>query len=300
MRVQNFGKGESLLLLATFIWGLSFIAQVEGMNGVGPFMFVAIRFLLGALALGALFFVPFFRQLPGQALDIKSAVPTALIGLFLWLGSAFQQVGLQYTSIANASFITSTYIIIVPVAGFLFRQPPTTWQIVGAFITLFGVALLSFGDAYVTREPFEFHWGDVLQLIGAFFWAAQIWCLSVFAGKYNNLHLAIWQSFVCGVLSLVAALVFEVNTLQSALSVWPWLLFAGIIASGLAYSAQVFGQRTVPPARAVFIFCLEAVFATIAGVLLLGQGVSVVALGGCGFVLAGIFVAQYRALSNAR
>lgn len=286
--------GELLLLIATLIWGLSFIAQVQGMVGVGPFMFVAVRFLLGAIALSCLLFVPFFRQLPGRSLTWTSLLPTAAIGSFLWLGSAFQQVGLQYTSVANASFITSAYIVIVPLAGFFFRSPPLPQHLYGALITMIGVACLSFGDAYIQQEPLRLSWGDLLQFLGAFFWAAQIWCLSYFVGRFNNLHLAIWQSLVCGILSFCAALILEENSVEALIQVWPSLLFAGVVASGIAYGLQVFGQRTVPPGRAVFIFCLEAVFATLAAALFLAQDVSWAQIVGCLVMLIGIYCAQKK------
>lgn len=292
--VQHKYFGEILLLSATLIWGVTFIAQVKGMQGVGPHMFNAIRFLLGAFTLALLLPVPFFKRIDGAVLDWRALLPTALIGTFLFLGATLQQVGLQYTSVANASFITSTYIVIVPLAGFLFAKPATGRQIFGAIITFIGVVILSQNSIESSAVITPLNWGDFLELLGAFFWAAQIWCLSLFVGRYNNLHLAIWQSLVCGVLALLCALIFEENSWTGIWSAWPSLLFAGILSSGLAYTLQVFGQKTVAPGRAVFIFCLEAVFATIAGIILLNESVTLILMLGCVIIFAGIGVAQRR------
>jgi len=258
------------------------------MSQLGPFMFIALRFLLGALALCPLFLLAFFKNQPLLNMTFADLWPTSIIGVCLFGGAALQQIGLQYTSVANAGFITSSYIVLVPLIGFAVKSPPTFAQCIGAAVTFVGVGVLS------VNGELGFNRGDLYQLLGAFFWASQIWVLSLYARRFNNLHIAVWQSLVCGVLALAIALIFETTTVVNVIAVWPSLVFAGVMSSGIAYGLQVFGQQFVAANKAVFILSLESVVATICGVYFLSQAFTIQTMIGCCIILFGLYVAHTR------
>ena len=120
-------RQSALLLLTAAIWGSAFVAQQTGMDYVGPFTFNAARNLLGGLTLLPL--IVFFssrkkRTLPPDASSENGTQPKTLwaggilCGIALFVASTLQQIGIQYTTVGKAGFITALYIVLVPVCGF--------------------------------------------------------------------------------------------------------------------------------------------------------------------------------------
>jgi drug/metabolite transporter (DMT)-like permease len=240
-------------------------AQIEGMKSLGPYTFMAFRYTLGLLAaLPLLFFVK-------REVNHKSA--TALrggvaAGVLLFLGSAFQQVGLQDTTATNSGFITSLYLVIVPVMA-LFLGQRAKWNVwVGAGIAAVGLYWLSFSNP---EKPMTLHSGDTLQLAGAFVWAAHVLCIGWFALRADGIRLALIQFASCAALSWLAVLCYESFTAAAVLAAMPSLLFAGVLSTALALNLQIIGQRHVPPARAALIMSTECIFAAVGGWLWLGD-----------------------------
>lgn len=195
-------------------------------------------------------------------------------------------MGLLYTSAAKAGFITGLYLILVPVLGLLLRHTTgiTTWM--GAGLAVMGLYLLSI------NADFSMSYGDLLQFIGALFWAVHILLIDHFSGRVNPLKLSSAQFAVCGVLSLLVSLCFEQPNMSNVLAAWQPVLYAGLVSVGVAYTLQVVGQRTANPAHAAIILSLESVFAAIGGVWLLNESLSGRAWLGCGLMLSGMLVSQ--------
>jgi len=290
---QSTLRSDSLLLLTSLIWGLAFVAQRVGMDYVGPFIFNGIRFALGALVI-----LPFIFMSKKQA--AASNQPTAnskyliyggiILGLSVFGGATLQQYGLVYTTAGNAGFITGLYVVFVPILGLLRRQFPhfTVW--IAALFAVIGLYFLS------VTENFTLVFGDMLVLIGAVFWAAHVVIIGVMSPKVNALKLALIQYLVCSVLSLIVAFSIESNTLDGVIQATIPILYGGILSVGIAYTLQVIAQKKAPPAHAAIILSLEAVFAAIGGWLILNEQLGNRQILGCGLMLLGMLVAQYRSL----
>jgi drug/metabolite transporter (DMT)-like permease len=300
MNTQTLRSNLMLLLTAT-IWGLAFVAQRIGVAYVGPFTFNGIRFALGSLSLVPLVLFlngkPSSREpqdgLPDRG-SLRVVVPAGLIaGLVLFAGASLQQVGLVYadTTAGKAAFITSLYIVLVPILGILWRHyvSPSTW--LGAVVALVGLYFLS------VKQGFSFSAGDLLELAGSFFWAGHILLIDHLTNKnVNALKLACTQYAVCSALSLATALMFEAITLTGLREAAIPILYGGILSVGVAYTLQIFGQKHAQPAHAAIIMSLETVFAALGGAIILHEGLGARGIAGCSLMFAGMLMSQLQNL----
>ncbi len=278
-------KADLILLLVAAIWGFSLVAQHMGLEHLGPFGFNAGRFLLGCITL--LPVVLFFHK-PANInwpVMIKSSL---LAGFFLFSGASLQQTGLLYTTAGNAGFVTSMYIIFVPVFGLLLAHKTglNTWF--GAALAVCGLYLLS------VNEQFQINPGDALVLLGAAFWAGHVLLIDRIAAKLDNLLLSFLQFLFCGLLCALIAFVVEddkFNT-NNMLLTWMPLLFAGALTVGIGHTLQVVGQKSAPASHAAIIMSLEAVFAALGGWLWLNEQLNNRELLGCALMLAGVLLSQ--------
>lgn len=286
-------RSNMMLLMAAAIWGLGFVAQRLGMDHMGPFTFNGLRFLLGAVSLLPLLWWLKSRQprpRPEQPSGDRRLllIGGLLAGTVLFSAASLQQVGLLYTTAAKAGFITGLYIILVPVIGLALRHKTGTNTWVGALIAMAGLYYLS-----VTDE-FTIGYGDLLQVVGALFWAIHLLVLDHYSSRVAPIRLAGVQFVVCGLLSLATAFVIETPTLSGAVAGWQALLYAGLVSVGIGYTLQVVGQRGAHPAHAAIILSLETVFAALGGVLLLGESLDERAVVGCSLMLTGMLISQIR------
>ena len=277
-----------MLLFAAAIWGFGFVAQRLGLNFLEPFAFNGIRFLLGSCSLLPLIWW-FSRRTKVSEASASSLTKAGLLaGGVLFVAASLQQVGLLYTTAAKAGFITGLYIILVPILGLLLKHSSgvTTW--LGAGLAVVGLYLLSIND------DFSMSFGDMLQFIGALFWAMHILLIDHYSSRVSPLKLSAVQFAVCGLLSLGVSLLIETPTLAGALAGWQPILYAGLVSVGVAYTLQVVGQKSAKPAHAAIILSLESVFAALGGVWLLNESLSSRAWLGCGLMLAGMLLSQIR------
>ena len=284
-------KSDALLLTTAIIWGFAFVAQRVGMDYVGPFTFNGIRFAIGGLSLLPLVIISREQGtvanhfLPRRGLKIILFGGTAL-GLTLFGGASLQQIGLVYTTAGKAGFITGLYVIIVPILGLIWKQQPGIGTWIGAFLAAGGLYLLSITEKF-TIEP-----GDLLVLIGAFFWAVHVLIIGWLSPRINPIKLAFSQYLACSILSLATAFVIEEITLDSIFQAAIPILYGGLLSVGIAYTLQVVAQRDAYPAHAAILLSLEAVFAAIGGWLILGEIISPRGLVGCGLMLLGMLLSQ--------
>ena len=292
-------KADSLLILTAIIWGGAFVAQRVGMDYVGPFTFNGVRFALGAFTLLPLALrgnKSIVKDL-GYHLGSKQAIlGGGLAGLVLFAGASLQQVGLIYTTAGKAGFITGLYVVIVPLLGMVWKQRPGWSGFTGAIIAAVGLYFLS------VTEEFNLAPGDAWELAGAFMWATHVLILGWLSPRVNVLRLACAQYAVCSSLSLLVAGYTESITAHGLSEATIPILYGGVMSVGIAYTLQVVAQRVAPPTHAAIILSLEAVFAALAGWLLLGEALTIRGLFGCGLMLAGMIVAQlwHQALNILR
>ena len=284
-----------VLMLAAAIWGFAFVAQRLGMRHIGPLTFNGIRFGLGALALTPLLIYnlrkrrlagdPNSAAPPGRIFCLRAAL---LTGFLLFGGSTLQQFGVVYTTAGKAGFITSLYVVFVPILGLVTGQRTGRWTWWGAFIAAVGLYLLSI------RGWIGIALGDGLVLIGALFWASHVLAVGKLSGRIDPIRLAVGQFTVCSLLSLTGALLFESFHWPAIRAATLPILYAGLLSVGVAYTLQLVGQRNAQPAHAAIILSFEAVYAVIGGWLILGEGLTSRAMAGCVLMLAGVILAQWE------
>lgn len=281
-------QSNLLLLLTAAIWGLAFVAQRVGMDYIGPFTFNAVRFLLGSISLIPAIRI-FYSNESDRKIDKRVIKYGIIAGSFLFAGSSLQQVGLIYTTAAKAGFITSLYIILVPIIGIFIGQKTSKNIWIGAVIAVIGLYLLS------VKEDLTIGFGDLLQLIGAFFWAMHIILIGEFSNKVNPLRLSQLQFATCSLLAFIAALLFENIEISSIFAAYAPILYGGILSVGVAYTLQVVAQKNAKAGPAAIALSMEAVFAVIGGILFLNESLDIRGYVGCGLMLAGMLISQLDA-----
>ena len=277
-------RSDLLLLLTALIWGFAFVAQRVGMEYVGPYLFNGARFALGALPL-----VPFVLKntsKPRWSNLLRAAPGSLLAGLFLFVGSSLQQVGIVYTTAGKAGFITGLYVILVPILGLFLgqRSGRNTW--IGALGASAGLYLLSI------EPPLAIARGDALVLVSALFWAGHVLLIGRLSRQIDWAALAFLQYLTCSVLSTGVAFLTEEIALQPLLDAALPIAYGGVLSVGVAYTLQVVAQRQAPAGHAAIILSLETVFAALGGWLLLDETMPLRGLLGCALIFAGMLVSQ--------
>ena len=277
-------------LLCTFIWGTTFIAQDTGMDKIGPLTFNATRFFVGFLTI-----IPFALLIEKNKISKEINNNKKLffkllfwIGLFLFLGTFFQQAALLYTDVANAAFFTVFYVPMVPIILFFIYSKSIHWSIwPSVLFCVFGVYLLSdFSDATIRL-------GDSLVILCALFWALHIIFIGNFAKSFNlPLFFGALQALIVSFFSFIFAIFFETITIANILNESISIIYAGVLSGGIAFTLQIYAQKNISPAPAGIIFSLEGVFATIAAWIILDQVLGINNLIGCGFILIGVIFSQ--------
>ena len=277
-------RSDLLLLLTALIWGFAFVAQRVGMEYVGPYLFNGARFALGALPL-----VPFVQKntsKPRWSNLLRAAPGSLLAGLFLFVGSSLQQVGIVYTTAGKAGFITGLYVILVPILGLFLGQHSgrNTW--IGALGASAGLYLLSI------EPPLAIARGDALVLVSALFWAGHVLLIGRLSRQIDWAALAFLQYLTCSVLSTGVAFLTEEIALQPLLDAALPIAYGGVLSVGVAYTLQVVAQRQAPAGHAAIILSLDTVFAALGGWLLLDETMPLRGLLGCALIFAGMLVSQ--------
>lgn len=293
--MNRFVLRQSLLLLLTAtIWGVSFVAQSAGMEYIGPFTFNAVRTAIGAVVLIPC--IGFLQRMrvdkEAQKTEDRQAKKTLLAGgiscgVLLFLASNLQQVGIQYTTVGKAGFITAMYIVLVPVLGIFLKKKAGTRVWGAVVIAVAGLYMLC-----VTDGGFSLQKGDLLVLICAAAFSVHILVVDYFAPKVDGVKMSCIQFFVCALLSGVCMFLFESPDVTQILAAWVPVLYAGVLSCGVAYTLQIVGQKGMNPTVASLILSLESVVSVIAGWIILKQALSGRELLGCGMMFAAIILVQ--------
>lgn len=300
-----------MLILTSFIWGISFVAQSQGGDAIGPFSFNCIRFLLGSAVL-----VPVIlfldkkashnntdeMPLHTQKRDHTSSNKTLWLGgiscgIILCIASNLQQLGInQGTPAGKAGFLTACYIILVPIFG-LFLKKKCGWNVwIGVVLTLAGLYLLCMTDSLTLQLS------DILVLLCAVIFALHILVIDHFSPLVNGVKMSCIQFFTAGILTAIPMFLIDMKHSLSGFTEWlpslaswdAWipLLYAGIMSCGVAYTLQIIGQKGVNPTVASLLLSLESVFSVLAGWILLQEKLGLREILGCVLIFAAIILAQ--------
>jgi len=279
-------SGYAMMALTALIWGFAFVAQKSSMEVMGPFTFNTARFILGASCL--VFIFPLFKPRSGK-LGKAGWKQAAWMGLFLFLGSISQQIGLVSTTAGKAAFITGLYIVLVPILLSLFGQALSRLIWLAVALGISGLYLLSIQSANIVPQS-----GDLWVLASALFFAMHIIVIGHASTKHDALRLSIAQFYLCAVFSTIGMLMLESPSVEAIVAGGGEILYAGVLSVGIAYTLQVFAQIRVPAHTAALVLSLETVFGAIGGVWLLGEQMTARMLLGAALMMLAIVVAQLK------
>lgn len=285
--MKNKIGGIIMLSTATLIWGTSLVAQSIGMAYLEPFTFNAVRFAIGAFILTPFITVRSFlapvKCERSRRLSIRYGT---LCGIVLFITASLQQIGLSYTTVGKAGFITALYIIIVPILSLFEGKKIQVRLWLCTFIATAGMFLLCI------NEKISLGFGDTLVLLCSFSTAIHILLIDRYLPQIDGVTLSCIQFLICSILSFISAFAFEHVGWEAVYSARIPVLYTGVLSCGVAYTLQILGQQYVPPVLAALIFSFESVFSALFGWMVLGEALSARELSGCISILAAIVIAQ--------
>lgn len=304
-------RNTFFLLLTAMIWGAAFVAQSVSMDYIGPFTFICLRSVIGGL-----FLIPVIIVLDGirkksqnesanavnsenilhniemkekQRLSWKNKqlIEGGIVcGFFLFFANCFQQTGIQYTTVGKAGFITTFYIIIVPLIGLFFKKYCGILTWIGVVIALAGLYFLCITQKLTIQR------GDALILCCSVLYAGQILAIDHYNPFVDGVKMSCIQFLTGGVLGAVFMFLFENPSLAMILSAAGPILYTGIMSTGVGYTLQIVGQKGLNPTVAALILSLESVFSALSGYVFLHQVLTTRELIGCALMFIAIVLAQ--------
>ena len=283
-------RGNLLLLLAAFIWGVAFVAQKEGGTAVGNLTFNGVRSFIGGTVL--LIAIPMlskfgFVKLPVGKAEWKTTLTGGVLcGVALFLATNLQQIGISYTTVGKSGFITALYIVLVPILGIFLRKRTTLFNWLGVALAVGGLYLL----CGVGHDGVNL--GDLLLLGCALMFSVQILLADHFVNKADGVCLSCIQFFTVGILNLPLMFIYEQPSLSAMTVNWLPILYAGMLSSGVAYTLQIVAQKDTHPTTASLLMSFESVFAVLAGWVLLQENLTAPELVGCGLMFTAVVLAQ--------
>ncbi len=286
-------RGNLLLLLTSLIWGVAFVAQKSGGEGLGALTIIGLRSLIGSA--GLMLVIPLLDKL---GLSRKSDTPAQrktlwiggiLCGLAMFAATNLQQFGLREASEGKAAFVTALYIVLVPILGLFLHRRATLLNWLGVVIAAVGLYLLcAMGET-------GFGVSDILLLLCALMFSVQIMLVDRFSPKVDGVRLSCIQFLVVGILNLPLMFLLETPSWAGVQNHLGELLYLGLLSSGVAYTLQIIAQKDTEPTTASLLMSLESVFGALAGWLIAGHAMGGYEILGCVLMFAAIVLAQLPA-----
>ena len=269
------------LVTVTIIWGGGFVASDMALESLRPFQIMAIRFLMASVLMGA----ASIRELKG--INFKELQAGILMGTALFVGFAFQIVGLQYTTPSKNAFLTALNVVMVPFISFiLLRKKISRKSIAGAAMAIVGVGLLSL------EKNMSLSMGDALTLVCAVGFAFQIFFTSEFVKKYRAVVLSFIQMLTAVLLSAICLFLFGETDFHVTPQGWLSVLYLGVVSTALCYLLQTASQKYVDETKSAIILSMESVFGTLFSILILHEQVTLRMVCGCIIILAAVIVSN--------
>lgn len=281
-------KADLLLFMVAIIWGTAFVAQgIAGQYGIA-YLYNGVSFMLAGLIL-----IPF---IPRNTKISKEQWKWMLIaGVVLCIATALQQVGLLFTKVANASFLTSLYAVFTPFLLWIgFHERPHWVDIIAVSLAGIGAFMLSTGGQFQVQA------GDALELSGSLFWALHFVVLGKYASRFESISFASGHFIMSGFINFIIGLFVEDVSTLSALPLLGAILYRATLSIGIGYTLQVWGQKHTPPTDAALILGLEAVFAVLAAWLILKQTLFPVQIIGCVMIFVAVLVSQFKGWTSGK
>ena len=283
-------KGPLLLLITAFLWGTTFVAQSLGSDHVGAFTYNAGRFITTGIIL---LIISLIRKR-----NVKEYIPTnknvkwifimsIFVGVALFLGATFQQLGINITkSPSKSGFISSLYMMFVPIIGYFIKKKPKSIIWLYLVVAIVGSYMISING------EFRLELGDILTLICAVMFAVQIVLVDIVNPHIDSIKLSAIQFMVAGVLSIIFMLFTETINFNDIYRALPAIMYAAIFSGCIAFTLQIVAQKSTEPTIASMIMSLESVFALISGVVILKEELTLKLIIGCSLIFIAVICAQ--------
>ena len=294
-------RNSLILALTSFIWGISFVAQSEGGDAIGPYSFNCVRSIIGSLFLILIISITDRFGITKKPEDKKAQKTLltggVLCGIVLCIATNLQQMGIYLgTASGKAGFLTACYILLVPILGLFFKRKCGINVWIAVMISLVGLYLLCIDGA------FRLQFSDTLVMLCALCFSIHILVIDHFSPMVDGLRMSCIQFMVTGLLTAIPMFMTEfksgVQVWFSAFCTWDaWipLLYAGIFSCGIAYTLQIIGQKGVNPTIASLIMSLESVFSVLAGWVILHEKLSAKELTGCVLIFGAVILSRLPA-----
>jgi drug/metabolite transporter (DMT)-like permease len=261
------------MLAVTATWGWTFVIVKDAVAQYRPMSFLAARFLLAALLLGAFA----LRRRADARLGL-------VIGALLAVGYASQTYGLTMVPPSTAGLLTGMFVVFTPLCDRVFFGVATRRAtIVAVVVALAGMTAVTYGGSLSTGEVF----GEGLVLLCALAFAAHISFLSRYSPGRSAVGLAGWQMLACAAAFSVGAAATG-GALVPPPAVIPAVVITGVGASALAFLAQTWVQRRINASRAALLLTAEPAFAVLFGVWLAHDQLTPLRAAGAVVILAAL------------
>lgn len=285
-------RANILLFIAAFIWGTAFVGQRLGVNVLHGCTFNGIRSAIGCLAL-----LPVIAFMDGRAKKDgtykKDNIATLALGgivcgILLFGASTAQTVAMVDADEGKAGFMTTMYLIIVPLLGLFVGKKvrPVVW--ISVVFAVLGLYFLCMEKG----ARFTFDKSEILLILCAFIFSLHILAVDYFSPRINGVKLSCIQFLVVFLISLVYIVFIDKPSFDDILKcIWP-LLYLGVMSSGVAYTLQIVAQKDAEPAVASIIMSMESLFALVAGAVFSQVMPPPRAITGCAFMMVAIILVQ--------
>lgn len=277
-------KADIALLGAAAIWGATFVVVKGALRDASPFAFMALRFSLGAAALGW-----FYRRRIVRS-NLREIRAGCILGIFIGAGFAFQTVGLLSTTPTRSAFITGLYVVGVPlIAAALGLRGLNLAGVTGAAVALAGLWLLTgWGPGQGSGR------GESLTIVCAFLFATHIVGVDIYARRHDGGALAFWQVAFAAAACIAIALTAERAWIDPTPGLFAAIVVTGLGATALTLAVQNSVQAATTPTRAAIIFTMEPVFAAATSWAVAGERLTGAAAMGAALIIAGMMISEFR------
>ncbi|MEY8745212.1 DMT family transporter [Paenibacillus tundrae] len=278
-------RADIQMLLATVIWGSSYLFMKSGLESMQELNLVAFRFAIAFIAAAVIFHRRLFRM------DIGTLVAGTVMGTALFAAFVFITYGVQRTTTSQAGFLISLAVIFVPIlTTIIHRRMPDRRLMMSIIVAVTGLGLLTL------QHELSLHTGDILCIVAALIYAIYIMIAGKFTPKHDPLTLGTVQLGVAAIWGIAATFLFESPRLPDSPESWAAILGLGVLCSGIGYILQTLAQRHASPTRTSLIFSLEPLFAAAFAFSFQGETLTLQGYTGAALMLVGVLITEIKAV----
>ncbi len=295
--------GVILLLIGALTWGMSFVVQSSASDTITTLSFNAPRLALATVTVlifvGIRSIVLKAQGKPQVKLDKKTVVGGLATGVAFTFAANLQQLGLSsypegVASAGRGGFITATYVVMIAVVSLIRTRKAKANVLIAVVGCIGGMYMLCFSGGFEAL-----YWGDLFVFLGAICYTIHVLTIDAFS-KQDSFYVCLIMFATSAILTTIAMFIFEDPTWEMINVSWMPILYAGIMASAVAYTLQIIGQRTVEPTIAGIAMSLESVFGALFGWMILKEKLAPIELVGCCLVFCSVIFAQIEFRKKAK